>query len=86
MIEQNFTAPSQLNHRYAAEVDIITSPPQHDPYTKLRTELLNQLPLSREQRPRHLMLEEMGDRKPSEFLRHLRSLVPDLPDYVLHTI
>jgi hypothetical protein len=28
----------------------------------------------------------MGDRKTSQFLRHLRSLVPDLPDYFLRTI
>jgi hypothetical protein len=28
----------------------------------------------------------MGDLKPSQFLRHLRSLVPDLPDYILRTI
>jgi hypothetical protein len=28
----------------------------------------------------------MGDRKPSQFLSHLRSLVPDLPDYILRTI
>jgi hypothetical protein len=32
----------QLDHRYATEVeDIITSPPQQNPYTKLRTELLD---------------------------------------------
>jgi hypothetical protein len=37
---------SQLDHRYAAEVeDVITSPPQQDPYTKLRTELLKTLSL-----------------------------------------
>jgi hypothetical protein len=30
---------SKLDHRYLAEVeDIITSPPQQDPYTKLRTD------------------------------------------------
>jgi hypothetical protein len=28
----------------------------------------------------------MGDRKPSQFLRHLRSLAPDLPDYFLRTV
>jgi hypothetical protein len=67
--------------------DIITSPPQQDPYSKLRTELLKRLSSSREQRVhRILTLEEMGDRKPSQLLRHLRSLVPDLPDYFLRTI
>jgi hypothetical protein len=28
----------------------------------------------------------MVKHKPSQFLRHLRSLVPDLPDYLLRTI
>jgi hypothetical protein len=66
---------------------IITSPPQQDPYSKLKTELLKRLSLSREQRARRiLMLKEMGDLKPSQFLRHLRSLVPDMPDYFLRTI
>jgi hypothetical protein len=70
---------SQLDQRYAAEVeDIITSPPQQDPYSKLRSELLKRLSLSRGQHAhRILTLEEMGDRKPSQFLRHLRSLVPE---------
>jgi hypothetical protein len=80
---------SQLDQRYAAEVeeDIMTSPPQQDPYSKLRTELLKRLPLSREQRAHQILtLEEMGNRKPSQFLRHLRSLIPDLPDYFLRTI
>jgi hypothetical protein len=39
---------SQLGQRYAAEVeDIITSPPQQDPYSKLRTVLLKRLSRSR---------------------------------------
>jgi hypothetical protein len=43
---------SQLDHRYASEVeDIITSPPQQDPYTKLRTELLSRLSLSKTSAP-----------------------------------
>jgi hypothetical protein len=79
---------SQLDQRYAAEVEnVITSPLQQDPYSKLRTDLLKRQSLSREQRAhRILTLEEMGDRKPSQFLRHLRSLAPDLPDYFLRTI
>jgi hypothetical protein len=64
--------------------EIITSFPQQDPYSKLRTELLKRLTLSREQRARRILtLEEMGDRKPSQFLKHLRGLVPD---YFLRTI
>jgi hypothetical protein len=70
---------------YAADVeDTTTFPPQQVPYTKLWSELLNRLPLSREQRLRQLFtIEAMGDRKSSQFLRHLRSLAPD---YLLRTI
>jgi hypothetical protein len=79
---------SQLDHRYATEVeDIITSPPDQHPYTTLRTKLVRQLSPSREQRIRQLItLEQMGDRKPSQFLRHLRSLAPDVPDDFLQSI
>ena len=42
---------------------------------------------SREQRVRQLLShEEMGDRKPSQFLRHLRSLAPDAPTEFLRTV
>jgi hypothetical protein len=79
---------SQLDHRHPAEVeDIIICPPQRDPYSKPRTELLNRLSLSRWQRTRRILtLKEMGDRKPSQFLRHPVSLAPDVPDYFLRTI
>jgi hypothetical protein len=41
---------------------------------------------SREQRILLLLtLEEMGDRKPSQFLRHLRDLTPDVPEDFLYT-
>jgi hypothetical protein len=66
--------------------DIITSPSQQDPYSELKTVLLNRLS-SRDQCVRQpLTLEEMGDRKPSHFLRHLRSLIHAVPDYFLHSI
>jgi hypothetical protein len=72
-----FYVISQLDHRYAAEVeDIITSPPEQDPYTTLKTKLVRRLSPSREQHIRKLFtLEEMGDRKPSQFLRYLRRLL-----------
>jgi hypothetical protein len=67
--------------------DIITSLPQRNPYTKLKTELINRLSPSRELRARQLLAtEEIGDRKPSQFLRHLRSLAPDMPDHYLRSI
>jgi hypothetical protein len=76
---------SQLDQQYAAEVeDIFTSPPQQDSYTKQKTELVNRLCPPRDQGARQLFtLGEMGDQKPSQFLRHLRSLAPAIPDYLL---
>jgi hypothetical protein len=41
----------------------------------------------REQRIRQLLtLEEMGDRKPFQFLRHLRVFAPDVPEDFLYAI
>jgi hypothetical protein len=78
---------SQLDHRYALEVEDITiSPPERDSYTTLKTELVRRLSPSKEQRIRQLLTLEMGDRKPSQFLSHLRSLVPDMPDGFLRSI
>jgi hypothetical protein len=73
---------SQLDEKYVAEVeDIINSPLQQDPYTTLKTKLVKRLCPSKDQRSRQLFtFEEMGGRKPSQFLRHLRSLAPDIPD------
>jgi hypothetical protein len=76
---------SQLDEKYMAKVDdIINSPPQHEPYTALKMELVKRLCPSKDQRTRQLFeFEEMGDRKPWQFLRHLRSPVPDIPaDYL----
>jgi hypothetical protein len=78
---------SQLDQRYAAELeDVITSPPERDPYTTLRAELIRRLSPSREQRIRQFLTLEMGDGKPSQFLRHLRSLAPDVPEDFLQII
>jgi hypothetical protein len=75
---------SQLDQQYAAELeDVITSPPERDPYTTLRTELMRRLSPSREQRIRQFLTLEMCDRKPSQFLRHLMSLALDAQDDLL---
>jgi hypothetical protein len=50
---------------------------EQDPYTTLRTKLMRWLSLSREQHICQFLTLEMGDRKSSQFLRHLRSLIPD---------
>ncbi|XP_041969296.1 uncharacterized protein LOC121726128 [Aricia agestis] len=68
---------SQLDQKLAGEVDdIITAPPTDGTkYLKLKEELIRRLSMSEEQRVRQLVgEEELGDRKPSQFLRHLRSL------------
>jgi hypothetical protein len=78
---------SQLDHRYAMEVeDIITSPPEKDPYSVLKAELVTRLSPSREERIRQFLTLEMDDRKPSQFLRQLRSLAPDVSDDFLCSI
>ncbi|XP_076235701.1 uncharacterized protein LOC143182083 [Calliopsis andreniformis] len=78
-----------LPPQYAAEVrDIIMNPPPLEPYQKLKTELIRRLSSSQEQKTRRLLEhEEIGDRKPSQFLRHLRGLAGTaVPDSVLRTL
>jgi hypothetical protein len=82
-----FHVISQLDHRHATKVeDIIISPPERDPYTTLRAELMRRLTPLRGQRIRQLLKIEMGDRKPSQFLQHLRSLAPNVSEDFLSTI
>lgn len=67
---------AQLEPQYAREViDIITNPPRTDKYLKLKSELIRRLSASQEKRIQQLLNdEELGDRKPSQFLRHLQNL------------
>lgn len=67
---------SMLDTRIVDEVeDIISNPPDKDKYKNLKTELISRLSTSKEYKVRQLLSEEqLGDRKPSAFLRHLRSL------------
>lgn len=67
---------TQLETKYALEVkDVITNPPANNKYEKLKTELINRLSASQEKRIKQLLVhEELGDRKPSQFLRHLQNL------------
>ncbi|CAH8500667.1 unnamed protein product [Schistosoma curassoni] len=58
--------------------DLILSPPSPQPYTILRREMMNRLSLSDSQRIQRLFQgETLGDRSPSQFLRHLQVLVGD---------
>jgi hypothetical protein len=73
---------SQLNQQQGAEVeDITTSPPEQEPYDRFKAELVRRLSTSREQRVRQLLShEEKGERKPLQFLWHVKSLDPDVPE------
>lgn len=80
---------SQLEPAYAAEVeDIISDPNITNKYQRLKTELINRLSASRERKVKQLLThEELGDRKPSQFLRHLKQLAgPDIPEEFMRTI
>lgn len=86
-----FYVISQLEQRYAAEVqDVITNPPAQGKFMKLKTELERRITATRDERIRQLLTQaEMGDKKPSQFLRYLRSLVPSaetVPDQLLRTL
>ncbi|KAL0808859.1 hypothetical protein ABMA28_012529 [Loxostege sticticalis] len=65
-----------IDQRIIGEIeDIIMNPPAENKYKKLKEELIRRLSTSEEQRVRRLLSdEELGDRKPSTFLRHLKSL------------
>lgn len=67
---------AQLEHQYAAEVkDIIVNPPADNKYQKLKLELIKRLSESQDARIKQLVTrEELGDRKPSQYLRCLEEL------------
>jgi len=80
---------SHLDNKYAAEVeDVITNPPPTDRYERINAELIRCLSLSEEQRVRQvLMHEEMGDRRPTQFFRQLRTLAgPSVTSDFLRTL
>ncbi|CAK9829637.1 Retrovirus-related Pol polyprotein from transposon 17.6 [Anthophora retusa] len=84
-----FYVMSQLDNRYAQEVeDILTNPPSEGKYDTLKKELIRRLSTSQEQRIQQLLEhEEIGDRTPSQFLRHLRNLAGTaVPDEFLRTL
>lgn len=84
-----FYVSAQLEHRYAAEVkDILVNPPATGKYETLKSELIKRLSASREKEVTQLLMhEELGDRRPSQFLRHLRHLAGrNIPDDFIRTI
>lgn len=80
---------SQLDRQFSKEVkDIIVNPPENNKYAKIKAELIKRLSDSRERKMQQLLMhEELGDRKPSQFLRHLEGLADrQLTDEFLRTI
>lgn len=80
---------ANLDPQFACEVeDIISYPPTANKYEKLKSELIKRLSASREKKVKQLLMhEELGDRKPSQFYRHLLNLAgPGVPDEFLRTI
>jgi len=80
---------SHLDNKYTAEVeDVITNPPPTGRYERIKAELFRRLSLSKEQRVRQLLMHaEMGDRRPTQFHRHLRTLAgPSVPSDFLRTL
>lgn len=77
---------ASLDRQCAAEIeDILIGPPNYD---NLKMELIKRLSVSRENKVKQLLMhEELGTRKPSQFLRHLQHLAgPKVPEDFLKTI
>lgn len=84
-----FTVVGNLEPSIMAQLDdVLENPPTSNRYEKLKTELIKRLSVSQEQKVRQLLNhEELGDRKPSAFLRHLQSLAGrGVPDDFLRTL
>ncbi|XP_014367029.2 uncharacterized protein LOC106717641 [Papilio machaon] len=80
---------TNLDRRYISDIeDLITSPPTTGKYEKLKSEIIKRLSISKEKKLKQLLqAEEMGDRKPSQFLRHLQHLAgPNIPEDFLRSL
>ncbi|XP_022816077.1 uncharacterized protein LOC111354195 [Spodoptera litura] len=84
-----YYAVTQLEPTYVSHVkDVLRAPPATGKFEKLKNELVKRLSASKEKKLQQLFLnEDIGDRKPSHFLRHLRNLAgPTVSDDVLMTL
>ncbi|XP_071578131.1 uncharacterized protein [Temnothorax nylanderi] len=80
---------SHIETKQAREIkDLITRPPEENKYESIKKALIQRLSISQEQQIRQLLeLEEMGDRRPSQFLRHLQALASTaIPEQLLRTL
>lgn len=80
-------AVSLIDTQHAHEVEsLIINPPKTKPYQQLKTTLIQCYSQSEEAKLRQLLDgEAIGERSPSQFLRHLKSLVPNVDEAVLKT-
>lgn len=59
--------------------ELMLNPPEEDKYEKIKAALITRLSITRDKKMYELIMSEtMGDRKPSEFLEHLRQLAGSL--------
>ncbi|XP_054081284.1 uncharacterized protein LOC128919844 [Zeugodacus cucurbitae] len=74
-----------IDTRIAADAeDIILNPPADKPYQRLKAALIACYSKSREAKLLQLLDGEyLGDKTPSQHLRHLRSLVPDIDEEII---
>lgn len=77
-----------LGPQEAAEMrDVIINRPATSPYTTLKMELQKRIGASQQKKTMQLLeREELGDRKPSQFVRHLRHLDPTASDSILRSL
>lgn len=80
---------ANLDSKTVEEVsDVLRDPPEQNKYAILKEKLIKRFGASQAQKTRQLLeAEDIGDRKPSQFLRHLRSLAePGIPDSFLRAL
>lgn len=78
-----------LSQEYARLMkDFYTNPPKENKYDLFKAALVKRLTDSREKKTLQLLQhEDLGDRKPTQFLRHLQSLAgPNMPDEFIRTV
>ncbi|KAJ8017999.1 hypothetical protein HOLleu_44254 [Holothuria leucospilota] len=81
---------ASLQPEIAEEVrDLLITPPEENPYDKIKTQLIERTSTSEQKRLHQLLIsEELGDRKPSQLLRRRRQLLGErqLEDSIFKTL